>query len=77
MSALCVSMFWGWLIRRIGEIIIWVSILCTLLGVALIAYCLVKYSEYAYLFGYETIGDVMKYSGQIGHNLSSRSTHCV
>jgi len=62
-SALIVSMFWGWLIRKIGEIIIWVSIICTLLGVALVAYCLVTYSEYAYLFGYGTIGDIMYYAG--------------
>ena len=64
MSALLVSMFWGWLIRKIGEIIIWVSILCTLRAGALSAYCLVTYSEYAYLFGYETIGDIMYYSGR-------------
>merc|ERR1719445_1227497 len=37
-SALMVSMCWGWLIRQIGAIIIWLSIFATLAGVFGIAY---------------------------------------
>eukprot|EP01083_Nonionella_stella_P100290 282653_1 len=62
-TAALISMFWGFLIRQIGAIIIWVSILITLVGVGLLAYYLITYSQYAYLFGYTTIGDVMYYTG--------------
>ena len=58
-------MLWGWLIRHIGTIIIWLSIAFTLLGMGLMAYFLIEYSQYAYLFGYDTIGDIMYYSGWI------------
>ena len=58
-------MLWGWLIRKIGAIIIWISIGFTLLGMGLMAYFLIEYSQYAYLFGYDNIGNFMYYSGWI------------
>jgi len=65
LTALIVSMCWGVAIRWIGSVIIWVSIICTLAGMGLIAYGLVTYSAYAYVFGYNKIGDFMYYSGII------------
>eukprot|EP01084_Bolivina_argentea_P074573 135268_1 len=64
-TALFVSMLWGVCIRRLGTFIIWLSILFTLFGMGLISYFLIDYSQYAYLFGYDTIGDIMYYSGYV------------
>ena len=62
-SALLVSLTWGWFIRHCGGVIVWCSVAFTLFGVIAIAYYMVEFAETAYNFGWDTIGDVMYYSG--------------
>lgn len=58
-------MTWGCCIRWFGGIIIWVSIITTIIAAALLAYGMVEYSSWAYDFGYTTIGDIMYYGGYV------------
>jgi len=63
--ALFISMTWGCLIRWCGSIIIWTSIITTIMAAAVMAYGMVEYSQSAYDFGYATVGDIMYYGGYV------------
>ena len=62
-TALLISLLWGWCIRHFGGVIVWASIMFTLFGIIAIAYFMITFSETAYTFGYDTIGDIMYYGG--------------
>ena len=62
-TALIVSLTWGWFIRHFGGVIVWTSIIFTLIGIITIAYYMIDFSETAYTFGYDTIGNIMYYGG--------------
>lgn len=56
-------MLWGYLIRKIGTIIIWGSIFVTIFAALMLSFSMIKYSDVAYAFGYDKAGDFLLYGG--------------
>jgi len=62
---LLLALIWGRIIRHFGGIIIWTSILFTIIGVFFIAYYLITYSGFLKAFGYDLIASIMYWTGVV------------